>query len=74
MAEIIEPTEENVTTPEQPKTPLSRKALILTGAAIGLIIAGGFAMFKNKDTTEESTVEAPLEEGETFIFEDKSFD
>lgn len=29
------------------KTPLSRKAVILTGAAIGLIIAGGIAYFKD---------------------------
>lgn len=45
------------------KTPLSRKALILTGAISGLIIAGGLALLKG-DLGEEISVE------ETSVTED----
>lgn len=45
------------------KTPLSRKALILTGAISGLIIAGGLALIRG-DLGEELSVE------ETTVTED----
>lgn len=43
------------------KTPTSRKALILGGAALGLIIAGTLSFFKNMNEPEELMVEAPDE-------------
>lgn len=53
--------EETLETQPVTKTPIPRKALILGGAAIGLIIAGTLSFLKGKDQTEELMVEAPDE-------------
>lgn len=43
----------------RPRKKLARKVLILSGAAVGLILAGGLA-FKYKDPEEEPLVDAEV--------------
>lgn len=38
-----------------PKTPLNRKVLIVAGAAVGLILAGGLAFLKTHSADETSS-------------------
>ena len=67
MDENATPIEGADNSNEQTKTPLSRKALILTGAAIGLIIAGGFAIFKKQeDLVVETDVVIDFDEPSVF--------
>ena len=44
------------------KTPLARKALIVVGATVGLILAGGFAFFKMRNADDETVVESDASE------------
>ena len=37
-----------------PKTTLARKALILSGATVGLILAGGFAYLKTRSSSDDA--------------------
>lgn len=48
--------EETLETQPVTKTPLSRKALVLGGAAVGFIITGALIFLKGKDQPEELMV------------------
>lgn len=49
--------DETTTTTIVTKTPLTRKAIILIGAASGLIIAGTLSLFRNDEPQELMVIE-----------------
>lgn len=53
---------QTVTPDVAPQTPLARKALIVAGATVGLILAGGFAFLKTRNADDETVVEADASE------------